>query len=57
MAYGKPVGYEMPMFSELVVERSTDYKFKSGMVAYRGECYVGGTPAAFKVFKRVKKVS
>ena len=57
MAYGKPLGYEMPLFSPLVVEKSTDYKFRQGMVAYRGEVFVGGTPAAFKVFKRVKKAT
>ncbi len=57
MAYGKPLGYEMPLFSPLVVERSTDYKFRQGMVAFRGEVFVGGTPAAFKVFKRVKKAT
>lgn len=57
MAYGKPLGYEMPLFSPLVVERSTDFKFRQGMVAFRGEVFVGGTPAAFKVFKRVKKAT
>ena len=57
MAYGKPLGYEMPLFSPLVVEKSTDYKFRQGMVAFRGEVFVGGTPAAFKVFRRVKKAT
>ena len=57
MAYGKPLGYEMPMFSPLVVERSADFKFRQGMVAFRGEVFVGGTPAAFKVFRRVKKAA
>lgn len=57
MAYGKPLGYEMPLFSPLVVEKSTDYKFRQGMVAFRGEVFVGGTPAAFKVFRRVKKAA
>ena len=55
MAYGKPLGYEMPMFSPLTVERSTDFQFKKGMVCFRGEVFVGGTPAAFKVFTRVQK--
>ncbi len=55
MAYGKPQGYEMPMFSPLTVERSTDFQFKKGMVCFRGEVFVGGTPAAFKVFTRVQK--
>lgn len=57
MIYGKPAGYELPIFSPITVERSTDFKFKSGIVCYRGEVYMGGTPASYKGFIRVKKIA
>ena len=55
MALGKPMGYVMPQFSDLVVEVAREFKFKQGLVAYRGEAYFGGTPASWKIFTRVKK--
>lgn len=55
MIFGKLLGYELPIFSDLTVERSTDYKFKQGMICYRGEIYVGGTPASYKNFTIVTK--
>lgn len=57
MAYGLLSTYELPLFSDITVEKSTDYKFKQGMVCYRGDCYVGGSVAAYKSFVRIKKVS
>lgn len=51
----KPMGYEMPIFSGLSVERSTDYRFKVGMVAYRGVVFAGGTPASYRNFLRITK--
>lgn len=55
MVYGKLPMYEMPIFSQLNVMRSDDYKFKTGNIAYRGEIYVGGNVTMYKGFVRVKK--
>ena len=55
MVYGALETYEMPVFSDISIEESRDYKFKQGMIAYRGDVYVGGGVAAFKSFVRVKK--
>jgi HK97 family phage major capsid protein len=57
MAYGVPVNYEMPIFSNLTVEESRDYKFRTGQVAYRASIWAGGNVAAHKGFVRVKKVA
>lgn len=55
MAYGILANYEMPVFSNIDVEMSTDYKFGEGMVAYAGDVYSGGNVAAYKGFERIKK--
>lgn len=55
MAYGVPANYELGLFSDLRVEKSTDYKFKEGMVAFRGSVLAGGNVNAWKGFVRVKK--
>ena len=55
MAYGILLNYEMPVFSDIDVEMSTDYKFGQGMVAYAGDIDAGGNVAAYKGFLRVKK--
>ncbi len=57
MAYGKLLTYELPVFSELEVEESRDYKFKSGQIAFRGEVMLGGNVASYKGFARIKKVA
>ncbi|MDQ7095949.1 phage major capsid protein [Desulfosporosinus sp. PR] len=55
MAYGILQNYEMPIFSDIDIQMSTDYKFKQGMTAYAGEVYAGGNVAAYKGFIRIKK--
>jgi HK97 family phage major capsid protein len=57
MAYGVPANYEMPIFSNLTVEESRDFKFRTGQVAYRASIWAGGNVAAHKGFVRVKKVA
>lgn len=57
MAYGIPVNYEMPIFSNLTVEESRDFKFRTGQVAYRASIWAGGNVASHKGFVRVKKVA
>lgn len=56
-AYGKLKAYELPVFSPLEVRESTDYKFKSGQIAYRGSIFVGGGVAAYKGFAKLQKVA
>ena len=55
MAYGPLSNYTMAIFSDLEVARSTDYKFKEGMVAHRGVIFAGGNVTAKNGFLRVKK--
>lgn len=50
MAYGKLKGYELTNFSDLEIEKSKDYKFKEGMVAYKVSRLVGGSPAMWNGF-------
>ncbi|QNO14929.1 phage major capsid protein [Alkalicella caledoniensis] len=57
MAYGMVKAYEMPVFSDILVEESRDFKFKTGQVAYRGSVWAGGNVAMHKGFVRVKKVA
>ena len=55
MAYGPLSNYTMGVFSNLEVTRSTDYKFKEGMIAHRGVIFAGGNVTAKNGFLRVKK--
>ena len=55
MAYGPLSNYELVTFSPTEIKRSTDYKFKQGMIAHRGSVFVGGNVVAQNGFLRVKK--
>lgn len=55
MAYGFPFAYEMPIFSQIEVQESRDYKFRSGQIAFRGATWVGGNVSMYKGFSRAKK--
>lgn len=57
MAYGSPMTYMMPLFSQLEVSESRDYLFKNGQVAFRGSVLCGGNTASYKGFQRIKKVT
>ncbi len=57
MAYGHLSNYELPIFSDLAVERSKHVKFRQGQIAHRGDIFVGGNVAAYNGFIRVKKGS
>lgn len=57
MAYGMVRAYEMPVYSDITVEESRDFKFRTGQIAYRGSVWVGGNVAMYKGFVRVKKVT
>lgn len=55
MAYGPLSNYELPVFSDLDIQHSTEYKFKQGQIAHRGDIFIGGNVAAHNGFLRVKK--
>lgn len=55
MVYGPLSNYTMAVFSGLEVSRSTDYKFKEGMIAHRGVIFAGGNVTARNGFLRVKR--
>lgn len=57
MAYGPFENYELAVFSDLEVQHSTEFKFKSGQIAHRAEVFAGGNVAAYNGFVRVKKVA
>ena len=56
MAYGSLKNYKVAVFSDLEVEKSTDYQFKKGMTCYRAEVMAGGNVVKYNGFVRVKKV-
>lgn len=55
MAYGPLSNYELATFSDTDIKRSTDAKFKEGMIAHRGVIFVGGNVASHNGFLRIKK--
>lgn len=55
MIYGSLSDYEMPVFSDIEVQESTDYQFKKGMICYRADAIIGGTVSKYNGFVRVKK--
>lgn len=57
MAYGKLATYEMPVFSPLTVQKSTDFKFSTGQIAFKASIFAGGNVASYKGFARIKKVA
>ncbi|MFB9330100.1 phage major capsid protein [Paenibacillus aurantiacus] len=57
MAYGPLSNYMLTIFSDIDVQRSTDYKFKTGMIAHRSSVFVGGNVVTKNGFLRVKKAA
>lgn len=55
MAYGPLSNYQVTVFSDMDVQRSTDFKFKSGMIAHRSSVFLGGNVVSKNGFLRVKK--
>ncbi|MGJ9383230.1 phage major capsid protein [Salipaludibacillus sp. CF4.18] len=56
MAYGSLSNYTMAVFSQMDVQRSSDFKFKQGMIAHKGVVFSGGNVTAMNGFLRVSKV-
>ena len=57
IAYGSLTNYEVPIFSQVDIQKSTDYKFKDGIICYKGSVFTGGNVTGYKGFIRVKKAS
>ena len=55
MLYGKLKGYELTNFSNIEIQKSTEYKFKEGVTAYKVSRLVGGSPAAWNGFMSIEK--
>lgn len=55
MAYGSLKNYQLVEFSPLTVVRSDDFKFRSGITAFRGSVFIGGNVVKKNGFLRVKK--
>jgi HK97 family phage major capsid protein len=55
LAYGKPMAYEMPIFSGMEVQVSNDFKFKSGQICVKAAVWAGGNTSSYKGFTRIKK--
>ncbi|MEG1609262.1 MAG: phage major capsid protein, partial [Clostridia bacterium] len=57
MLYGKLKGYELTYFTDLEVTKSTDYKFKEGVIAFKASGMVGGSPAMWNGFIKINKAA
>lgn len=55
MIYGDPTAYKVPVFSDVEVMESTDYKFKEGMICIKGSVFVAGNVIRQDGFVRLKK--
>lgn len=54
MAYGPLSNYEVAIFSDVDAQKSTEYKFKQGQIAYKASVFMGGNVVAKNGFIRVK---
>lgn len=57
IAYGPLANYEVPIFSGVEISKSTDYKFKDGIICYKASVFTGGNVVGYKGFLRVKKAA
>lgn len=55
IAYGSLLNYEVPIFSNVEIGKSTDYKFKDGIICYKASVFTVGNVVGYKGFVRVKK--
>ena len=53
IAYGSLFNYEVPIFSNVEIEKSTDYKFKDGIICYKASVFTVGNVVGYKGFVRV----
>jgi HK97 family phage major capsid protein len=57
MIYGKLKGYELAYFTDVEIAKSTDFKFKQGVIAFKVSGFVGGSPAMYNGFMTVQKAA
>lgn len=57
LIYGKLKGYELAYFADIEVTKSSDYKFKQGVTAFKASVFVGGSPAMYNGFMTVQKAA
>lgn len=57
MAYGYLQNYEVPVFSTVEIGKSTDYKFKDGIICYKASVFTGGNVVGYNGFLRIKKAT
>ena len=57
IAYGALKNYEVPIFSPVEIGKSTDYKFKDGIICYKASVFTGGNVVGYNGFLRIKKGS
>ena len=55
LAYGDFNKYRVAVFSNIETARSTDYKFRQGITAFRGDVFMGGNVIGYGAFIRVFK--
>ena len=53
IAYGALKNYEVAIFSPVEIGKSTDYKFKDGIISYKA--FTGGNVVGYNGFLRIKK--
>lgn len=56
MAYGSLKNYKVTLFSDMDIQKSTDFKFKQGITCYKASVQAGGNVVRKDGFVRVKKV-
>lgn len=57
MACGILSSFEEAIFSDLEIQESVDYKFKEGIISYRGVVFAGGAVTKYRGFVRAKKAT
>ena len=57
LAYGDFNKYRVAVFSNIETAKSTDYKFRQGITAFRGDVFMGGNIIGFGAFIRVFKAA
>lgn len=55
MLFGTPKGYDVTIFSDVDIQKSTDFKFKQGIVCYKADVFAGGNVGAYRSFVKVNK--
>ncbi len=57
MLFGVPKGYDVAIFSDVDIQKSTDYKFKQGIVCYKASVFAGGNVGSYRAFVKINKVT